>query len=229
MKKTFKKNNYSLIKSAISRELAIFLYNYFIVKRQVAVVAKKERFVSPYENWRIGRFGDPQVQNNPKTFCIYGTPTFDTLLLLVQPILEKETGLKLLPTYSYARLYTKWDVLKRHKDRPECAFSTTLNLGGDGWPIFLEPKKNIGRPGENGATMETTNKGVKINLTPGDLLVYRGDILEHWREPFNGNECGQVFLHFVEATALNKKLLYDGRQCLGVWERPGDIPFTEGL
>ena len=28
--------------------------------------------------------------------------------------------------------------LKRHKDRPSCEISTTLNLGGDPWPIFID-------------------------------------------------------------------------------------------
>ena len=29
-------------------------------------------------------------------------------------------------------------ILKRHKDRPSCEISTTLNLGGDPWPIFID-------------------------------------------------------------------------------------------
>ena len=46
--------------------------------------------------------------------------------------MQKETGLDLCPTYSYARLYKKdGDELKRHKDRPSCEISTTINLGGD--------------------------------------------------------------------------------------------------
>jgi hypothetical protein len=28
--------------------------------------------------------------------------------------------------------------LRRHKDRPSCEISTTLNLGGDPWPIFID-------------------------------------------------------------------------------------------
>ena len=62
------------------------------------------------------------------------------------PIMEKKTGLKLHPTYSYARIYKAGDImLKRHKDRFSCEISTTLNLvvilG-----LHLEPKKNVGIP-----------------------------------------------------------------------------------
>ena len=56
----------------------------------------------------------------------------------ILPKMQKETGLELIPTYSYARIYKKGDILKRHKDRPSCEISTTLNLGGDPWPIFID-------------------------------------------------------------------------------------------
>jgi len=35
----------------------------------------------------------------------------------------------------------KGDELKRHKDRFSCEVSTTVNLGGDSWPIFLSPNE----------------------------------------------------------------------------------------
>jgi hypothetical protein len=57
----------------------------------------------------------------------------------VTKVMEKETGLNLIPTYSYAKsLYKNGDILKRHKDRPSCEISTTIHLGGDPWPIFID-------------------------------------------------------------------------------------------
>jgi len=108
----------------------------------------------------------------------------ETLLLKCQPSMEKATGLKLYPAYTYARIYKKGDVLARHKDRYSCEISTTLNLGGDDWPIYLDPTGNKGQA------------GVKIKLSPGDMLIYSGCDLEHWREPFKGNNHAQVFLHY---------------------------------
>ena len=64
--------------------------------------------------------------------------------LKCQPDMEKATGLKLYPAYTYARIYKKGDELKRHKDRFSCEISTTMNLGGDDWPIYLEPKSKLG-------------------------------------------------------------------------------------
>ena len=64
--------------------------------------------------------------------------------LKCQPDMEKATGLKLYPAYTYARIYKKGDILKRHKDRFSCEISTTMNLGGDDWPIYLEPDPKKG-------------------------------------------------------------------------------------
>ena len=37
---------------------------------------------------------------------------------------------------------------------------------------------------ESEAIKKTNQKGVKISLKPGDMLVYRGCELEHWRKKF---------------------------------------------
>lgn len=58
--------------------------------------------------------------------------------------MEEATKIKLIETYSYARIYKKGDILHRHKDRASCEISTTLNLGGPQWPIFLEPDASKG-------------------------------------------------------------------------------------
>jgi hypothetical protein len=119
--------------------------------------------------------------------------------------MEKNTGLKLNPNYSYARIYKKGDILKRHKDRFSCEISTTLNLGGDPWTIYLEPS------GKEGL------KGIKLDLKPGDMLVYKGNELEHWREEFKGENCAQVFLHYNNVkTKGSKENIYDKRIHLGL-------------
>jgi hypothetical protein len=197
----FKKNNYVVVKKAISTELANFCYDYFLLKRQVAKTLFELNYISPFSNY-FGTWGDSQV---PKTYSHYSDIVMETLLLKLKPLMEKNTSLKLHETYSYARIYKNGDILHRHKDRPSCEISTTLNLGGDSWPIYLEPS------GEN------NKKGFKINLKPGDMLIYKGCLLEHWRDKFEGQNCGQVFLHYNNAN--NKELLsnkFDGRIHLGL-------------
>ena len=197
----FKKKKYTVIKQAISKDLATFIANYFLMKKQVLNTCKAARYFSPFEQI-LGTYDDDQV---PNTYSHYADIAMETLLLKCQPGMEKATGLKLNPAYSYARIYKKGDELKRHKDRFSCEISTTLNLGGDPWPIFLEPSGKKGM------------KGVKINLKPGDMLVYRGCDLEHWREPFEGDSCTQVFLHYNDLkTKGSEENLFDRRPHLGL-------------
>ena len=83
----------------------------------------------------IGTYDDKQI---PNTYSQYSNIAMETLMLKCQPKMEEVTGLKLYPAYTYARIYKKGDELRRHKDRPSCEISTTLNLGGDPWPIFID-------------------------------------------------------------------------------------------
>ena len=190
-------DNYKVVKQAINYELANFLFNYFLLKREAVEHMYNTNMI--YDNGMLGTWGDTQI---PNTYSIYGDPAFDTLLMKMLPVMKKETGLDVVPTYSYARMYKKGDELKKHKDRPSCEISTTLNLGGDPWPIFLENNK--------------------VMLETGDMLIYEGCKLEHWREPFEGDNCGQVFLHYNNANGQFKNMnIFDGREKLGLpsWQK----------
>ena len=134
---SFKKNKYVVIKQAINKDLALFLYNYFHMRKQVLDTCLDARFISPYETL-LGEYEGANSQM-PHTYSSYSDIAMETLLLKCQPIMEKITELKLCPSYTYARIYKKGDVLKRHKDRFSCEISTTMNLGGNDWPIYLEP------------------------------------------------------------------------------------------
>ena len=198
---SFKKNKYIVLKKAISPELADFVYKYFLSKRKVARFLFDQKYLSPF-NREYGMWNDPQV---PATYCHYSDLVMETLLQEIKPTVEKHTPLKLNETYSYARIYKKGDVLIRHKDRYSCEVSTTLNLGGEPWPIYLDP---TGRAGQD---------GVEINLDPGDMLIYSGCDLEHWREEFKGKNCGQVFLHYNDSKSKDaKKNKFDTRPMLGL-------------
>jgi len=186
---------HKVIKQAISKELVDFIYFYFLQKRKVALFFFESHYISPFtQEW--GRWDDIQI---PNTYSHYADLVMETLLQQIKPLMEIETQTSLVETYSYARIYKKGDELKKHKDRPSCEISCTMNLGGDEWPIFLE--------------------GEKILLNPGDMLIYRGCDVEHWREPFEGNNCAQVFLHYNQKNGeFNETNKYDGRPFLGLPE-----------
>ena len=198
---SFEKNKYVVMKKIISREIADFAFAYFLNKRKVARFLFDHKYISPFTNY-WGVWNDAQV---PNTYSHYADIVMETLLQKVQPLMEKYTGLKLSPTYSYARIYKKGDILARHKDRFSCEVSTTLNLGGEQWPIYLEPSGRVGQA------------GIKVDLEPGDMLIYSGCELEHWREEFTGKDCAQVFLHYnKKGSKLAKENEFDKRPFLGL-------------
>ena len=198
---SFKKIKYKVLRKAVPQEVASFVYSYFLKKRQVARFLFDQKYISPFtEYWGI--WNDQQV---PNTYSNYSDTVMETLLEALRAKMEKETGYKLNETYSYARIYKTGDVLHRHKDRYSCEVSTTLHLGGDPWPLYLDP---TGKKGQ---------AGIKVELKPGDMLIYSGCDLEHWREAFPAKDCGQVFLHYNKAGSKTSKAnQFDKRPFVGL-------------
>jgi hypothetical protein len=210
----FKTKKYQVIRQALSKELANFIFNYMMLQRDAVDLMMKNNKLNPYNPF-VGTREDKQV---PGCYSKYADWVMETLLMYMIPIMKAKTGMDLVPTYTYTRLYEKGNILRRHKDRPSCEISTTLHLGGDPWPIFLDPSganfvidefKQTIKPG--------APKGVRVDLKIGDMLIYSGCELEHWREPFEGNVCSQVFLHYNHANGpFAKNNLFDKRPLLGV-------------
>ena len=213
--KFYAKNKYVLIKKFISKEQANYLYTYGIMRANRAATMARSKWPN-YREELDGTFTDQQV---PGTYSCYADTAMEALLLQGLDGMRKITGLNLAPTYSYWRLYKNGDVLKRHKDRPSCEVSTTLCLGYNNdnlkgkkkhwqlynWPMWVDKTGGYG------------NKGVPIHMEPGDMIVYRGCEIEHWREPFVGQNHAQVFLHYNNVDGpYGTNCVYDGRHALGL-------------
>ncbi|MBP5974476.1 hypothetical protein HW132_17510 [Brasilonema sp. CT11] len=184
---TFKEDKYLIAKSFVADPLLRVAYNYALMMEKVGKV----------------EMGGLQVLKTP---IIRYDVFLETLLEEVRPKVELATGTKLYPTYAYARIYKKGDILSKHKDRPACEVAVTLTLGSDGstsWPIYLNGPKGVS----------------EIYLNPGDAVLYRGCEVEHWRESFDGNRQVQLFLFYVEQNGLNAEWQFDKRGQLGVRKR----------
>ena len=211
---SFKEKKYIVIKKAISYELANFGFNYLLLKREAVAWMHKNNNISEFTPG-FGTWKDKQI---PNTFSCYSDFFMETLMMKVLPIMQQRTDMNLIPCYTYTRIYKKGDILKRHSDRPSCEISTTLHLGGDPWTIFLDPTgqktvideyKQIHKP--------NAPKGIPVDLEVGDMLVYSGCELEHWREPFEGDNCAQVFLHYNNLDGpFGTQNKFDKRPMLGV-------------
>lgn len=136
-------------------------------------------------------------------FDRYADALGEAMMPLVQRRLEAETGLKLLPTYSFARIYTTASKLSKHVDRGACEISATMTVGFKNslalWPICVEHK----------------GVSVPVELDVGDALIYRGMELPHWREKLPSGLWCQIFFHFVDADGSMTDHRYDGRGRMG--------------
>ena len=136
----------------------------------------------------------------------YADALSESLLLELKPAVEQATGLELLPCYSYLRIYGNGAVLPKHLDRPSCEISTSLALGFKAaalWPLCV--------------ASEGQDKPMALAL--GDMLVYRGADVPHWREPFTGEYWVQTFLHYVDAHGQYTDFKHDGRERIGPFDK----------
>jgi len=192
------KEEYKVVRNLIDAPLTNFLYEYFLLKRRVSNTFSEHPILSKYSAYVNNNEGDTQVKN---AFSLYGDPAFEVLMCLAIDVMKEETQEDLIPTYSYARIYNHGDELKPHIDRRHCEYSTTVNLYSDiDWPIYMN---------------ETP-----INLSSGDMCIYKGNEVVHYRLPFEGNVCAQVFLHYVSLSKSNnrdrEKYLWEGRPHAGL-------------
>lgn len=146
----------------------------------------------------------------PNSLAMYNYLPFVKLLVKkineVSSILEEDV----LPTYTYTRIYSQGEVLSRHKDRPACEISITLNLKKDNeWPIWFQ---------------KPNREEISLELNQGDAVMYLGEIADHWRNEYQGQEHVQLFLHYVRAEGSKSWAVFDHlKQQLPTLEK-GKIP-----
>jgi|TARA_R100001143_G_C3339947_1_gene123743 hypothetical protein len=164
----------------------------FLTKKELALLGGYAELYHRHNNTEF-----EEGQSNVNDTVAYGDKLMDTLLCVKKKYLEKIVGKKLLPTYSYFRVYTKYAHLKKHTDRPSCEISVTINVASCGvkWPIFMD--------------------GTPIDLKPGEAAVYLGQKVKHERKEFLGDFQSQVFLHYVDANGPHKEYYRDKRNLFG--------------
>jgi len=178
--------------------------------KEIKSFLNKDELELAKEYWLIKEPNLNDCSQCPNSVAIYNDILSETFLKTKQYLIEELIKEKLLPTYSYSRMYYKGGLLKKHSDRPSCEISVTLNIFADKeWKIFFRAlKKN---------SLEENPKA-KINsfvTNSGDGIIYEGCNYSHWREEYKGEKCMQVFLHYVRPNGKYKNFIFDGRNRLG--------------
>lgn len=198
----FKKHHYAVVKGLVPLEICNLTTKYALLKMETEFTPE-----------------DAETGQIPGTHSVYSDTLMETLMFFMLPHMEKHTGLELCPTYTYYRVYGQGDHLFRHKDRPSCEISTTICLGMNyknpnyKWPIFVD-EDSFSTPTDKGF-VSAGNEGTGIDMEPGDVVIYRGCEIEHWREPFDAGEGSyhvQTFLHYIDKNGpYYPEYAFDGR------------------
>jgi hypothetical protein len=185
----FSNNSYCICRKTITEELLMFL--------QIQSKTFENLFCTIYKQTPL-YFKDSQVE---QSFSHYASPFTETLMLFLKEKIEKIVNKTLEPTYSYMRIYYEGSELKRHTDREACEYSVTISIKNDinPWDIWFETKE----------------KDIKnIILDEGDMIVYKGTELPHWREKYTGKEQIQFFVHYIDINGPYKEHILDKRESL---------------
>ena len=183
---SFHDDGYEIVRGVISQQTARLLS----IQSRILIDQGKD---GPFYH------ADAMVNN-----CIacYGIPCYDALMLLLQPAVESIINKQVFPTYSYSRLYLNGSKLRKHRDRSSCEYSITITIDSpeEPWPIFIE---------------NYSGEVSSVILEAGDMIVYKGDQLTHWRDSYQGHGQLQCFCHYVDANGEFKHHRWDKRDALG--------------
>jgi len=199
----FIENRYVVIRNIIPQDLLQFVNDTWKVMEQHP--ASNEFY-----------FGDPEEEttfNTPdaQKFSSHGAYCFPPAVALhhwLMKELRNHIALPLKETYSYTRKYKRNAVLNAHYDRPSCEISVTTVMDyktddNTPWTIWVQNDKNyLGENMEEAKTISQDqpvrrrNNAHGIRLEPGDILVYQGPNVVHWRDALVGDYSKHIFLHF---------------------------------
>lgn len=176
-----------------------FKENGFVVLRDVISSQTIAMLANYY--WFLMRH--QKLERFPASLGKYGDLLSESLLVGYQKLFEEIGGCSLYPSFSFMRLYYRNSSLEKHKDRVGSEFAVSIAIDydtEDSWPLHVE---------------DLNGKEHALKLNRGDLVLYRGCDLMHWREPYQGKSSLQLFLFYVDAEGPMKDFKFDSRKQLG--------------
>ena len=180
---------FKVVKNVLSKDACELAKTAFYMQRDVTYLFSGKSLENKYA------FGDTE---SPVSFAAYASPVNEAILVNLKPIVESVVQTKLYEGFSYGRIYSKGSTLPKHFDRHSAEWSASLCLYNSKtpWAIFMD--------------------GTACELEAGDMVVYDGNQVMHWREELTEDkEVFQVFLHYVDANGKYTDWKYDKRPALG--------------
>ena len=138
-------------------------------------------------------FDHPSIGSG--TFSWYAPLPFENLMEYIKPTIEEVVDGYLYSTYSYGRVYYHGSELKEHTDRPASEISVSCCLSKDtDWALQFH--------------------GSSVELEVGDICIFPGSDIPHWRDCYTGERYVGAFLQYVRAYGDRANLRWDNRPIL---------------
>jgi hypothetical protein len=180
---------------------------FLVVRNYLDQIGLDLSLLQEYFYLKFSCFKSSSSRLTPGSFNYYGDTLTETILKLSLNKFENYTGFNLLPSYSYTRLYVKGNKLTKHMDRSAAEISATMcvDISDKEYPPTIY--------------MSETNRdedAIPLILNPGDLCLYHGSRMWHWRDRIKNDWMVQCFFHFIDADGESVQQIYDGRSGLGL-------------
>jgi hypothetical protein len=188
-------------------QLELIQNNYIVIPEFISkdnACALAEEFQDYCKKFNVKDVSDPSLHIGSALNWL----PFIKVLVEKTPEISNVVGESVLPTYTYARWQTAGHELTRHRDRPSCEISLSVNLKKDkNWGLWIQ---------------NPIGEEIEITLNPGDAVLYLGCQADHWRNKFEGQENVQLFLHYVRADGPKAWAFFDKKQ-----QQDPTLPITE--
>lgn len=118
-------------------------------------------------------------RGEPHRWVLHNDPAARTLHAPLAPLVSQVAGEPLKPSFTYLIKYLAGASLEAHRDREQCAVTAVLQVDFDPEPAGATPWPLL---------FATPSGPEQVVLAFGDLVVFRGTAIEHYREPLT---CGR--------------------------------------
>lgn len=161
---------------------------YVVIRNMITTDEAARLYHYTLNKLTLGNSDDGQVPGSPS---FYQDKEVAKLQKKLAPLIEEAIQIPLISVFCYHRIYRTGAVLRMHKDSMRAEISATMNLGqkGEPWELWL---------------VDYDENPQNIKLYPGDVLIYYGNRLHHWRgKLLNSDLVSQIMFHFVSRNFKN--------------------------
>lgn len=142
--------------------------------------------------------------DDPDTQIFYAPLSLEALFPRIAAKVAESVGEPVAPAFSFLWLYKKGAGIHRHIDRDSAELVASLTVASaqsEAWPIHFEP---------------TPDRQLTLRAEPGDLVLFEGHSVYHWREPSAADWHLQAIFNFVRSSGAYSHFKIDGRAHLGL-------------